>query len=486
MGRRDRRHDGGGSLRRLWRWLPVVLVLALIGAAAASYRFDLGPRWFGTGVEPVSPAAVPPPPGLDLPEVEAPEALDPAAGAVLDPTGPQLRPAAVRRVLEQYLGDEDLGPRVSAAVATLGGDEAPVTAGRAAAVPASTTKLLTTTAALEVLGPDHVFETTVVADGPGGVVLVGGGDPLLARAPEPGAWPEQADVRALARATAQALGGRKKVRVGYDDSLFRGPAVNPRWPASYVPDGVVSPITALWVDQGRDPSGFGRVADPARSAADAFAAALADAGVRVVGEPAARRAAPDAEVLASVASAPLARIAEHVVETSDNEASEVLARHVGLAVEGRGSSTAGTAAVVATLEGLGVDTTGARVLDGSGLSRENVLTARTLVDVLRVAADDDEPDLRATLTGLPVAGFTGSLAARFEDAPPVPRSRVRAKTGTLSGVSGLAGVLVDARGTPLAFAVLADRIDLPDTLDAREALDDLAAALAACRCSTPS
>jgi D-alanyl-D-alanine carboxypeptidase/D-alanyl-D-alanine-endopeptidase (penicillin-binding protein 4) len=458
------------------RWFPVVLVLALLAGAAASYRFDLGPRWFGTGADPADPAAVPPPPGLELPEPSPPSQVAEAT------SGGDLRPPAVRRALAPFVADEDLGRRVLVSVAGLDGG-ADLGVGSGTAIPASTTKLLTTTAALEVLGPDHVFETTVVRDRPGRVVLVGGGDPLLGRAPEPDAWPERADVTSLARVVAGSLPGRRPVRVGYDDSLFSGPEVNPHWPADYVPGGVVSPITALWVDQGREEDGFGRVADPSAAAAQAFADALARFGVRVKGQPAPVRA-DGGEELASATSAPLSQIAERVLDLSDNEGAEVLARHVGLAVSGTGSSAAGTRDVLVTLRDLGVDTAGAQVHDGSGLSRENRLGSATLVDVLQLAASADQDDLRATLTGLPVAGFTGSLAFRFEDAPVLGRSRVRAKTGTLSGVSGLAGVVTDATGTPLAFALLADRVALPDTLDAREALDDLAAALASCRCSS--
>jgi D-alanyl-D-alanine carboxypeptidase/D-alanyl-D-alanine-endopeptidase (penicillin-binding protein 4) len=455
----------------------VVLVVALLAGAGASYRFDLGARWLGTGADPQSdPAAVPPPPGLELPEPASPA---PVAEVT---TGGELRAGAVRRAIAPFVADDDLGRHVLVSVAELDGG-ADLEVGSGAAIPASTTKLLTATAALEVLGPDHVFETTVVRDRPRRVVLVGGGDPLLGRAPEPDAWPERADVTSLARAAAAALPGRRPVRVGYDDSLFSGPAVNPHWPDDYVPDGVVSPITALWVDQGRDEDGFGRVEDPSAAAAREFADALGRFGVEVQGEPAPVRA-DGGEELASVSSAPLSQVVERVIDLSDNEGAEVLARHVGLAVSGKGSSAAGTRDVVATLRDLGVRTDAARVHDGSGLSRENRLTTTTLVDVLQVAASPEQDDLRAGLTGLPVAGFTGSLSLRFEDAPVLGRSRVRAKTGTLSGVSGLAGVLTDATGTPLAFALLADRVALPDTLDAREALDDLAAALAACRCSS--
>jgi serine-type D-Ala-D-Ala carboxypeptidase/endopeptidase (penicillin-binding protein 4) len=170
-----------------------------------------------------------------------------------------------------------------------------------------------------------------------------------------------------------------------------------------------------------------------------------------------------------------------VLSVSDNEGAEVLARHVGLAVSGSGSSAAGTEAVLSTLRDLGVRTGNAQVYDGSGLSRKNRIDPDTLVDVLRVAASEAHPDLRAVITGLPVAGFTGSLAFRFDHAPVA--GRVRAKTGTLTGVSSLAGVATDLDGVPMVFALVADRVKLLDTLDAREALDDLAAALGACHCA---
>ena len=102
--------------------------------------------------------------------------------------------------------------------------------------------------------------------------------------------------------------------------------------------------------------------------------------------------------------------------------------------------------------------------------------------MLRLAASDRHPELRPVLTGLPVAGFTGSLASRFDDGRPRGRGRVRAKTGTLTGVSALAGVATDLDGDPMVFVLMADRIELLDTLDARDALDALAAALGACHC----
>ena len=455
MGRRDARHPRRRPLRRLTLWLPVVLVLAILAAAGTAYLLD------PDAAQPETPAAVAPPPGLDLPQVAAPEPVAEAATGTADP-------AEVRRAVARLLEDPYLGPHVLATVSAPDGTLLYST-GTGEATPASTLKLLTATAALETLGPDHTFDTTVVADGRKRVVLVGGGDPLLSHA----------DLRKLARQAAAKVTGT--VRVDYDTSLFSGPDVSPHWPDSYIPDGVVAPIQPLWVDEGRDASGFGRVADPAATAAREFAADLAKAGVRVVGTPTERTAPDAAPELARLASQPLDLIVENTIATSDNEAAEVLARQVGIATSGVGSFDAGVAGVLETLDALGVPTRNAVVHDGSGLSRQDRLDPDTLTAVLETAGSVEHPELRSVLTGLPVAGFTGSLEDRF-DAEDAGRGLVRAKTGTLSGVSGLAGTVTDREGTPMVFALLADRIALVDTLGARAALADVTSALAACRC----
>lgn len=426
------------------------------------------------------PASVPPPPGLSLPAPAAPSPVARPAGAAA------LATARVRRALAPTLKDRDLGKHVRAVVAPLEQGGSPVfSSGRGTAMPASTMKLLTTTAALAVLGPEHTFTTSVVAAGRGRIVLVGGGDPYLASKPTDGTvYPPRADVRTLARATAAALAeqGRTRIRLAYDAGRFTGPGVTPHWPGDYVSSGEVAPISALWVDEGRVSGQLARVADPARVAADAFAGALRKAGVAVLGRPRPAMAPGDATELAAVHSAPLAEIVEETLTVSDNDAAEVLAHQVGLAVEGSGSFRAGAAAVKQTLSGLGVPLDGARIYDGSGLSRDDRLDPRTLLAVLQLAADPGHPDLRAVVTGLPVAGFTGSLADRLDQSDPAGLGRVRAKTGTLSGTSALAGITTDRAGDPLAFALMTDEVAPLDTLGARAALDDLAASLAACRC----
>ncbi|MDX3639953.1 D-alanyl-D-alanine carboxypeptidase, partial [Streptomyces sp. MB09-02B] len=91
------------------------------------------------------------------------------------------------------------------------------------------------------------------------------------------------------------------------------------------------------------------------------------------------------------------------------------------------------------------------------------------------------PELRPVLTGLPVAGFTGTLRNRYPgDA--TGTGVVRAKTGTLSNVNTLAGTVVDADGRLLAFAFLATETPLENTGPAKNLLTDATSALATCGC----
>ena len=476
----DVRHSDVPSGRRVRRWGSGVVgfVLAL---AVASYAFDLGPRVLGWHhPSPLTePAAVAPPPGLTLPTPS------PVAEVAARSEESAASPTAVRRAIARLLRDKDLGPRVSVGVASADGSEV-FSTGPSTVTPASTMKVLTSTAALASLGPDHTFRTTVVAGRSSReVVLVGGGDPLLARAPDSDVYPARADVVTLAKATARSLKGlgRTRVRLGYDTTLFSGPSDNPAWRASYVPEDVVSPISPLWVDAGRERDGsVSRADDPALAAADEFARALEREGIVVKGKPRPAVAQPEAQEYAGVSSAPLSQIVQWTLEVSDNEAAEVLFRHVALATGRPGSFAAGSAAVREVLSGLGVDLTGARILDGSGLSRKDRLSTGMLLSVLDVAASDEHPDLRTVVSGLPVAGFTGSLTYRFDTGADAGLGRVRAKTGTLTGVHGLAGVVTDLDGTVLSFVAIADKVKVVDTLDARERLDEVAAALAACHC----
>jgi D-alanyl-D-alanine carboxypeptidase/D-alanyl-D-alanine-endopeptidase (penicillin-binding protein 4) len=171
------------------------------------------------------------------------------------------------------------------------------------------------------------------------------------------------------------------------------------------------------------------------------------------------------------------------VEVSDNEGAEVLAHQVAVSQGLPGSFAGGARAVPRVLGRLGVSTRGDRIYDGSGLSRDDRLRPETLLGVVRAALSTRHPGLRSSVVNLPVAGFSGSLASRFDKGDPAGLGRVRAKTGTLTGVHGLTGTVTTKDGAVMAFVAIADRVKPVNTLDARQRIDELAAALAGCTCA---
>jgi D-alanyl-D-alanine carboxypeptidase/D-alanyl-D-alanine-endopeptidase (penicillin-binding protein 4) len=427
-----------------------------------------------------------------------------SADPVLAP-GPGPGEPPTRRGLQSALAGplaaSALGPQVSAVVADpatgkvlwFQNPDQPQT-------PASTTKLITSAAVLAALGPDATFTTKVVRGAaPGSVILVGGGDPVLAVHPFPaGEYPRPATLASLAAATARALKaqGRRTVSLGYDATLYTGPGLAPGWPATYVSTGNVTPVSALEVDQGRltaggapedsdDPYNLrARTSDPAGMAAAAFAALLTADGIHVTGSPAARRARPNASTLASASSPPLSAIVQQMLEESNNVIAENLARQVALASNQPASYSGAAAAVTTELSHLGVSTSGLRLVDGSGLSPQDKIAPATLVKILQLATTS--PRIRSLLAGLPVAGFSGTLSAGqsvFAGIGGPALGSVRAKTGNLDTVTALAGLATDRAGRTLAFAFMADEIPAAGLLrTAANAIDDAAAALANCGC----
>ena len=316
-------------------------------------------------------------------------------------------------------------------------------------IPASNTKLLTITAVMHAMDRQTRFATRVLQGAAGTITLVGGGDPLLTTAPTD-SYPRPASLQELAALTAASLkeAGETSVALTFDASLFTDPGWNATWPANYRDQ--VTQISALWVDEGRDPAG-GRSRTPALSAATAFAAQLTALGITVTGAPTAGVGA--GEELARVESAPLHVLAEQMMLRSNNSFAEVLGFQLAAAT-GHPTTFAGSvAAIEEQLRGLGLWTEGAVLKDASGLSRSNLVSAAMLA--LAVGHDVDAPRLSVILDGLPVAGVTGTLADRFSDDVSRPaRGVAKAKTGTLSRVASLAGTTTTADGRSLAFAFL--------------------------------
>jgi D-alanyl-D-alanine carboxypeptidase/D-alanyl-D-alanine-endopeptidase (penicillin-binding protein 4) len=310
--------------------------------------------------------------------------------------------------------------------------------------PASTLKLLTGAAALRVRGADYVFTTRVVATDPvadgvlrGDLDLVGGGDPTLSTAA----------LDDLASAVAKTGIRRIEGAIVADDSRYD----TTRYLPSLEPGErfEIGPLGALTVDHGLTSSGAA-ASDPALLTAQSFDDLLANHGVVVAG--AARRgtAPAGARTVASLRSAPVAAIVEGMLTASDNYTAEMLVREVGFAVSHTGSTEAGLRDMIATVARLGVPTAGVSIVDGSGLSHRDRVTCAALLAAVELG---ERPGLEALRTGLAVAGRTGTLALRFVGDPLA--GRLRAKTGRVDGVVGLAGVVSTPAGV-VRFAFVAN------------------------------
>ncbi|MCC2594421.1 D-alanyl-D-alanine carboxypeptidase/D-alanyl-D-alanine-endopeptidase [Tessaracoccus sp. OS52] len=345
-----------------------------------------------------------------------------------------------------------------------------------ALIPASNTKLLTVSAVMAAFDDEDTFATTVVAPGPGRIVLVGGGDPMLTSVPvEAGTYPQPASLLDLAAQTAEVLiaSGQTAVALAYDDSLFNE-EWNQTWPNNYADQ--VTRISALWADEGRQPNRV-RSTTPALLAATTFAAQLTAAGVTVTGAPV--EGVGEGEEIARVESLPVHVLAEQAMLRSNNSFTEVLGRQLALRTGHPPTFDGAVAAIREELSGLGLWAEGAVLHDASGLSRSNLVPASMLAATMRHVAV--EPRLSVVLDGLPVAGVTGTLAERFTD--PVSsqaRGVAKAKTGTLTRVATLAGTTVTADGREVAYAFLTNGSS--DGWAARMWTDQSVGVLSGCGC----
>jgi D-alanyl-D-alanine carboxypeptidase/D-alanyl-D-alanine-endopeptidase (penicillin-binding protein 4) len=326
------------------------------------------------------------------------------------------------------------------------------------------------------MGADHRLTTRAdLEPGTQELVLVGGGDPTLtARKDAEGS----ASLRDLADKAAEALkkDGVRKVTLSYDTTLYAGSGIHPIG----IDNANLAPVSALMADEGRtDDSTSGlavRAENPAQDAARKFAGFLEEAGITTT-SPGPSKATDRAKTLAEVSSPPLSALVERMLTNSDNDIAEALARQTAVATKVRADFAGGGEAIRAQLKKLELPVSGVSFKDGSGLNREDRLTADLLTALLVKAGDPAHPELRPVLTGLPVAGFTGTLSTRYTNGA---AGVVRAKTGTLTGVNTLAGTVVDQEGRLLAFAFLASDTTSKDA--AQSALDRTATALAACGC----
>lgn len=310
-------------------------------------------------------------------------------------------------------------------------------------IPASVDKLFVTATALLRFGPDGQLSTRVATDAPldeagrlaGDLYLVGGGDPTLS----------DAKLRALVAVLRDAGVRRIAGDVIGDETRFDRRRGGPR--TGFLPDfDMGGRLGALVLRRGFQ-------SDPAAFAARRLRSLLRAGGVKVLG--AARAAGAPREGLSDLgvlASPSMDVLARHTNVSSDNFVAEMLLKGLGAQFGAAGTTTAGAAVVRATLDDFGVRP---RIADGSGLSRANRTTPRQVVRLLeRMENQAIAPTWRRSLA---VAGRTGTVRKRMRRTAAARRCRV--KTGTIRGVSNLAGVCTTTGGETVAFAWLMNGVN---------------------------
>ncbi|CAM3291697.1 hypothetical protein STSO111631_12610 [Stackebrandtia soli] len=445
--------------------LFVVLVCLVVAAAATVYiarATDVGPA---TG-------------SLSWPEMVAPD--DAAPPVPVDATAPIPTPEGLAAAIDPLLSKSALKGTLGISVTDgLTGQELYATDADEALIPASTLKVPAVIAALEAVGPGYRIPTTVVAgEEPGQVILVGHGDVTLS-ADGDGFYRNAGSLADLADQVKKALDGTEITSVGYDSARFVGDTVAPGVDPGDLPAGYTARLAPLMLDGGRmgpdaPNSPSQRRPDPGMHAARVFSNALG------LGEVVKASAAADAEQLGVVHSPPLQQLAEDALLPSDNLLTDAIGLQVALA-RGEEMSFAGmSTAIVDVLTELGVPVDGVQLSDASGLSEDNRLTATALSSMLTLAASGEHPNASGVFSGLPVAGYNGSLWYRFTGENAAAIGDVRAKTGTLDKVSSIAGTVVSADGRLLVFALLLN--GRGDLIAAQDALDAITVAIADCGC----
>jgi D-alanyl-D-alanine carboxypeptidase/D-alanyl-D-alanine-endopeptidase (penicillin-binding protein 4) len=315
-------------------------------------------------------------------------------------------------------------------------------------------KLLVAAAALDVLGADYRFTTSLIGNRVGDTIvgnlwLVGGGDPVLSTRAYPPTqlYPTTSPTFLDSLADELRASGINKITgsVVGDESRYDDERYVPTWG-----DGIRSieagPLGALMVDDGTLLGDPFKPAQPAVGAATAFTRLLRARGITVIAAPRSGVAPTDGVTIGEVISAPLGVLLGDVLANSDNNAAELLLKEIGLVDEGSPTRVAGLQAVASVLVQRGISTDGVVLVDGSGLDANNRLTCSLLVDLLESFGSQS-----VLAEGLALAGSTGTLREQLTTPPAV--RRVRAKTGTLRTSKALSGFYEVSDGA-ITFSLL--------------------------------
>lgn len=360
-------------------------------------------------------------------------------------------------------------------------------------VPASNQKIVVAAVAVEELGEEYRYETTVAAtaqpsDGvvEGDLYLVGGGDPLLSSdwyatsnleryaVTTPTSLDSLADAvqtAGVVTVTGAVIGDGSR----YDDEFFA-----PGW-GTGVAGLEGGPYDALMVNDSRVLNDPLMANDPNEGASREFLRLLEERGITVVGGSGVGVAPEAAVAVASIESAPMNSVVAEMLGNSDNNTAELLVKEIGLATSDDGSRTAGLAAMEQQLVAWSIDTTEIVLADGSGLSADNRLTCDAVLSILQ-----RYPSGGPIGAGLAIAGESGTLSDIFTDHEIA--GRLLGKTGTLDNppfnqdppaVKALAGYVVVEGGSAVEYVLILNGPTISDQSEYRAIWYELADLLAA-------
>ncbi|UFJ38997.1 D-alanyl-D-alanine carboxypeptidase/D-alanyl-D-alanine-endopeptidase [Brevibacillus humidisoli] len=221
------------------------------------------------------------------------------------------------------------------------------------------------------------------------------------------------------------------------------------------------------------------VEEPALYTGTVLLEKLREAGIKAAQSKVKAGEVPDeSRKLAEFASQPLKEIITYLNKNSDNHYAEMMTKVLGAEKKAEGSTGAGIEVIYETVSALGVDET-FDLFDASGLTRYNLIAPRQLLTALEAMAE--QPEFESFLGSLPVAGADGTLKNRMKGTR--AENNVRAKTGTLTGVSSLSGYVSTQTGERLAFSIMING-HIGDTDELKALEDRIVAALAGYRGET--
>jgi D-alanyl-D-alanine carboxypeptidase/D-alanyl-D-alanine-endopeptidase (penicillin-binding protein 4) len=364
-------------------------------------------------------------------------------------------------------------------------------------MPASNQKILTGAVALAQLGPDYRYTTVIGKRGnirsgvlSGDLIVIGRGDPTISdrvrgsAAEAMGAIADSIKARGITRVTGALRQGGN----AFPDSIYgygwewddlTGSSGAPVDELLYN-EGMVQRATRI---DGRDTTISIATRTPGYAYLSALYLALNNRGIVVdslVALDIDSLAAPY-DTLYAFQSPPLSEILRHFLKPSQNQIGEVLLKTLGLEKGGAGVADSGTVVVRKQLADWGVDSTGAVVYDGSGLSRHDLVTPETIVKTL-VAMMRDSTTFAVFHDALPIAGVDGTIRSRMKGT--AAENNLRAKTGSLEFVRSLSGYVSTADDDLLIFSFLSNHFTVPPSETAR-VQDAIGVLLATYRTSPP-